>query len=232
MNKKNLALALFTVVFLAACDVGNNSHIKLKDYNYPSQVNPKKVRTKNDVQSNINTNYVVNSCQEFMEDEMGFPRNGRWSSESDITKTELGWKWGGWVEFDGEKSNFVCNIDNNKVTAYTFDTEPYSYHFPDDSSQYEPDIIPDNSYQYKNPTNTSSVVSSCQEFMEYEMGFPRNGKWSSQKDVRKTIEGWEWRGWVDVYGERNKFVCTVDNNGVRVSTNFEDSYNYEYEYTY
>ena len=133
MNKKTLVIILVTFVFLEACDVGNNSHIKLRSYQYPSQINQRKVRLKNHDKTNIDTSYIL---------------------------------------------------------------------------------------------------SYCQEFMEYEMGFPRNGKWSSQKNMRKTIEGWEWRGWVDVYGEVNKFVCTVDNNGVRVSTNFEDSYNYEYNYTY
>ncbi|NEQ38652.1 MAG: hypothetical protein F6K40_21225 [Okeania sp. SIO3I5] len=220
MKKKNLAITLATVVFLTACDVGNNSDIKLRNYDYPGTINHRKLTRRNARETNINTNYIVRSCQEFMEYQMGFPRNGRWSSVEDITKTQSGWQWQGWVEFDGEKNNFVCNIDDNEVTAYTYKKETY------------PDSFPERLYEYENPTNASSIVSSCQEFMKYEMGFPSNGRWSSQKDVRKTIEGWEWRGWIDVYGERNKFVCNVDNNGVRVSTNFEDSYNYEYEYNY
>ncbi len=222
MNNKNLAITLATVVFLAACDAGDNSHIKLRSYSYPDRTNHRKVRVRNYGKNHNDTSYVVSSCQEFMEYDLGFPRNGRWSSEDDITKTTLGWQWQGWVEFDGEKSNFVCNINNNEVTAYIHQQETYPYSFPN------------RLYENDNRTNGNSVsvVSSCQEFMQYEMGFPRNGQWSSTKDVRKTIEGWEWRGWIDVYGERNKFVCTVDNNGVRVSTNFEDSYNYEYEYNY
>ncbi|MGD1716792.1 hypothetical protein [Dapis sp. BLCC M172] len=220
MKKKNLAITLATVVFLAACDAGDNSHIKLRNYWYPGRINQRKVRVKNHDKTNINTSFVISSCQEFMEDEMGFPSNGRWSSVDDITQTQLGWEWRGWVEFDGERSNFVCNINNNEVTAYTHKQEKYPY------------SVPDTLYEHENKNNNSSIVSSCQKFMEDEMGFPRNGNWSSQKDVRKTREGWEWQGWVDVYGERNKFVCTVDNNGVRVSTNFEDSYNYEYEYNY
>lgn len=215
MKKKNLVITLATIILLAACDVGNNSHIKLKSYQYPSKINHRKVKLKNYDQTDIDTSYVVSSCQEFMENELGFPRNGQWSSGEDITETQFGWEWQGWVEFDGERSNFVCNIDNNEVTAYFDQKETY----------------PNSLHEYDH-LNSSSVVNSCKKFMEYEMGFPRNGKWSSQKNMRKTIEGWEWRGWVDVYGEVNKFVCTVDNNGVRVSTNFEDSYNYKYEYTY
>ncbi|ABG51999.1 hypothetical protein Tery_2823 [Trichodesmium erythraeum IMS101] len=219
MKKTKLVITLATVVFLAACDVGNNSHINLRNYGYPNRMNQRKMRLKNYYQTNIDANYVVSSCQELMEDEMGFPKNGQWSSVEDITKTQSGWQWQGWVEFDGERNNFLCNVDNNEVVAYPYKKEIY------------PDSFPDNLSESKN-LNASSVVTSCQEFMAYEMGFPKHGNWSSQKDVRKTRKGWEWQGWVDLYGERNKFVCTVDNNGVGVSTNFEDSYNYEYEYNY
>ncbi len=219
MNKKNLLIILVTFVFLEACDVGNNSHIKLRSYQYPSKINQRKVRLKNHNKTNIDTSYILTSCQEFMEYEMGFPSNGRWSSVEDLTQTKSGWQWQGWVEFDGERNNFICNINDNEVTVYYDKNETYS------------DSLPQNLYGSEN-MNANGIVNSCQEFMAHQMGFPRNGKWSSQKDVRKTIEGWEWQGWVDVYGERNKFVCNVDNNGVRVSTNFEDSYNYEYEYNY
>ncbi|NET42834.1 hypothetical protein [Okeania sp. SIO2B3] len=226
MNNKNLAITLATVVFLAACDVGNNSHIKLKhdgyhSSGYPNYINRRKVGIKNHIPANSNTSYVVSYCQEFMEYEMGIPRNSRWSSRENITESTSGWQWQGWVEFDGERSSFICNIDNNEVTAH-FHQETY------------PDYFPDRFYEGGDRINKSniSVVSSCKEFMQYEMGIPSNGRWSSTQNVTKTAEGWQWRGWVNVYGERNKFVCTVDPNGVRVATNFEDSYNYEYEYNY
>ncbi|NEP89030.1 MAG: hypothetical protein F6K18_20565 [Okeania sp. SIO2C2] len=222
MNSKNLAITLATFVFLTACDVGNNSHIKLKNdgdhsSGYPNYINRRKVGIKN----HIPTNHVVSYCKEFMQYEMGIPSNSQWSSAGNITESTSGWQWQGWVEFDGERSNFICNIDNNEVTAY-FHKETY------------PDYFPDRFYGGSDRIHNSniSVVSSCKEFMQYEMGIPSNGGWSSTQNVTKTAEGWQWRGWVNIDGERNKFVCTVDNNGVRVATNFEDSYNYEYEYNY
>ncbi|MDY7005961.1 MAG: hypothetical protein SWX82_19045 [Cyanobacteriota bacterium] len=226
MNNKNIAITLATVVFLTACDIGDNSHIKLKhdddrSSSYPNYINRRKVGIKNHTPTNTNTSYVVSYCQEFMQYEMEIPRNSRWSSVENITESTSGWQWQGWVEFDGERSNFICNLDNNEVTAY-FHKETY------------PDYFPGRFYEGGDRINNSSisVVNSCKNFMQYEMGFPSNGRWSSTKNVTKTAEGWQWRGWVNVYGEKNKFVCTVDPNGVRVATNFEDSYNYEYEYNY
>ncbi len=217
MNNKNLAMTLATVVFLVACDAGDNSYIKLRSYNSPDYLNHRKVGA-NYSQTNFDKSYVASSCKEFMQYEMGFPHRAKWSSVEDITETTSGWQWRGWVDVYGERSNFVCNIDknNHEVIAFTH-KENYPHHFPNTL------------HENNNKTNAGNVVSSCKEFMQYEMGFPHSVRWSSAQNVTKTIEGWQWQGWVDIYGERNKFVCTIDNNGVRVATNFEDSESYEYE---
>ena len=226
MNKKNLAITLATVVFLAACDAGNNSHVRLNNYGNTDIATKRKIGRRNyrkpDHQNNsyIDNSYIASSCQEFMEYEMGIPHNSRWSSVEDLTETTDGWQWRGWVDVYGERNSFVCNINGDEVTAFTHRDESY------------PDTFYDNDtfYNHKNNINTGDVATSCKEFMEYEMGISRNSQWSSAQGITKTIEGWQWQGWVNVDGERNKFVCTIDHNGVNVATNFEDSYEYEYTY--
>ncbi|MGB3508520.1 MAG: hypothetical protein WBA93_04630 [Microcoleaceae cyanobacterium] len=225
MNKKNLAIALASFVFLAACDAGNNSHVRLNNYgNTDITTNKRKFARKNYSKTYRrndgyrDNHYIASSCKEFMEYEMDIPINSRWSSVEDLTQTGDGWQWRGWVDVYGERNTFVCNINGNEVTAFTHRDESY------------PDTFYDNKYDYKR--NNGSIASSCKEFMEYEMGIPGNSQWSSVDGITQTFEGWQWQGWVDVYGERNKFLCTVDRDGVNVVTNFQDSYNYEYEYTY
>ena len=228
MNQKNLAIAFATVVFIAACDAGNNSHIKLKNYGNTYTTNNRQIGRRNYSKiSRLNdgykdNSYIASSCKEFMEYEIGIPSNSQWSSIENLTETTDGWQWEGWVDIYGERNNFVCTINGDQVTAFT--RRSYSY----------PDNFYENRYDYKydNKRKNSSVASSCKEFMEYEMGISRNSQWSSVEGITKTVGGWEWEGWVDIDGERNKFVCTIDNNGVNVVTNFQDSYNYEYEYSY
>ncbi|MDJ0554318.1 MAG: hypothetical protein QNJ68_07765 [Microcoleaceae cyanobacterium MO_207.B10] len=225
MNKKNLAIALASFVFLAACDAGNNSHVRLKNYGDTDITTNKRKIARRNYRRNYpknysykERNYVASSCKEFMQYEMNIPLNSQWSSVEDLIETGDGWEWRGWVDVYGERNSFVCNINGNKITASTHLDESY------------PDTFYDHKYDYKR--NHGSIANSCKDFMEYEMEIPRNSQWSSVDGIIKTYDGWQWQGWVDVYGERNKFLCTVNPNGVNVVTNFQDSYNYEYEYTY